>query len=955
MSLPSAAAPDGPSRTRTKARASTPTPQPSTSSTEPDQASRKAPFETATGTVMAPDLRAPLAPFPDQEEIIGALVEHAGGHASGLVVAPTGYGKSLLIGETIQRLAQRHHDSHPKRFGRIAPFRAAIAVPNLTLARQIVDMARAQMGKAPRVTICCGDDEVLASSEAADALPADTLVTLDRDVVAHRFRKAPTDGRVDIFVGTYQAGVQVLIDGQRMAERTTDRELPVHFVAVDEAHRTFGAEFGAIHRRGPGGLRAEYRALFSATPVGSDVSPLLKGQHEVRGGSVVPHTYNLHTVAPLVAERTLADAVAAGRIKEPVVMPVFIRASTLDALRADLPTNPSPFRGVPRETAAAAYALTKAAARHGLSHIMTFHPTVQASKQMAHVLAEVAATGVGPRFDAQNVDGGDVAGKRRKALERFAQPTGHGEIRVLSNPEVFKEGQNTPVIDAVLLADAENSVRSNVQAFGRALRRTGPHGATRGIALLPMIVDDRDPEAPRMEPASRRRYQHFLLSYAMADGRAAARVQPDFEDLWETEPEAGVIDPALPERVQAVLRENLVHEQQRRRSRLNQTLVVDLQAIGEQTRAITPRHYAGVRWDNQERTWRGWVVDTVPGQGTQMLLDRAFDYPEDAARAVDATYEEHGFSPTTHPRNYGRRRATTAPHGECPVSQYDKVTWDPHQQKWATGIRVWNASVPHTVRRYFDTEEEAARGRDALLVKYATTAPRNFPQDPPRIGLITIPMRTDRGRLPEGVEFDHATGHYWAYAQAPTDGASTVGANTVSLGFFGSVDGAAQAAGAVRQAFTRLPQPTRATYDQLQDTARRMLALSNITPVALAKRAAKAVEVAVGEVAGRDSAPPLPPAPGPVVWASHAARRVAEPTPARAVDAALLAEQQRILDEARRAHEATHRDATAGEATGGLSGTTPHDVAGVSPSSEDVVAVPAPMRPAPSRRRPLRY
>ena len=771
-----------------------------------------------------------LTPHPDQELIINALLEHAKKNRSGLVVAPTGYGKSLLIGETIERQAKAWHGMHKSMPGKKASFRTVITVPNLTLARQVIEMAGRQLSDPPRVTICCGDDEV---AEAADFAAEDTVVSLDIDTVAERVRHSPIDGRVDLYVSTNQAGVRTLIEGQRLAERRAGRYYPFNLAVVDEAHRTLGDEFSAIHERGNAGLRVSYTAAFSATPVGHDIGPLVRGVDEVKGGSIVPQTYNLYEKFPLVAEYTLADAIAAGRVKEPVIKPVFIRASTIDGLIADRADNPSPFRGMDRATATAAYVLSKAAPRHGLSHVMTFHPTVAATKDMAAALSVLSDTGLGSRFDAQAVHGKTKVTDREAALERFARAPKQGEVKVISNPEVFKEGQNTPVIQAVLLAEPENSVRSNVQAFGRALRSTSKDKQESAYCLIPMVVDDSNPQAPELEERSRKRLQYFLLSYKMADGMASERVQPDLTDLWEGEPAIEEPPAHLPSKYRQVLLEEAEYEREKGRARIRDMVNLELAAVADQTRAISPRQYNGVRWDNNAREWRAFVGSYVSGRGTEMLLDRAFIHPEDAAHAVDMTLDQHGF-PSSEPRNFGVQLTGHTSQRERITSEYSGVAYDEDKSSWVAEARVAVAGKWRRVLRFFDSESDAAAARDALLEKYATRGNRNFAEAEPRFDLILLPKDVDQGRqLPAGVEFDNATGKYWSYAEYT----HTAGSKVVPIGFFSSPEAASAANQMVVRTMDQLRSEEPLPYQKLVATRDRALALGNVQPEAIQKSA----------------------------------------------------------------------------------------------------------------------
>lgn len=79
-----------------------------------------------------------------------------------------------------------------------------------------------------------------------------------------------------------------------------------------------------------------------------------------------------------------------------------------------------------------------------------------------HVVAQFNAAGI----PAEHVDGHTEATQRKLAMQRFRA----GEIRVLSNVELFGEGVDVPAIEAAILLRPTQSLALYLQQVGRALR-----------------------------------------------------------------------------------------------------------------------------------------------------------------------------------------------------------------------------------------------------------------------------------------------------------------------------------------------------------------------------------------------------------------------------------------------------------------------------------------------------
>lgn len=125
-----------------------------------------------------------------------------------------------------------------------------------------------------------------------------------------------------------------------------------------------------------------------------------------------------------------------------------------------------------------------AAAKQGMTRLITFHSRVDAARVFAREVSGLALPD-GRTVHARAVAGTDPTRSRRAALDELAAGDSKA-LTIVSNARCLNEGINVPAVDGVLFADPRESNTDIVQALGRAVRPAP--GKTRGYVVLPVVV-----------------------------------------------------------------------------------------------------------------------------------------------------------------------------------------------------------------------------------------------------------------------------------------------------------------------------------------------------------------------------------------------------------------------------------------------------------------------------------
>jgi superfamily II DNA or RNA helicase len=332
-----------------------------------------------------------------------------------------------------------------------------VAAPSLALLAQLLAEWQAAGGWPFDPLIVCSDPTT------ADAWRIDgefwterhAEVTTDPDTVV-RFLVNRRAGRARVVFSTYHS---LPVIRRALAHVSGQFALAV----ADEAHVLAGQPDPRFRLfLDDQHIPARRRLFMTATPIVTAADPdqpwrLLSMDDKAQFGP---------TVEPQI---DVATAIAAGRLAD-------YRVLVLDA-------NPAAARldGDQRVPA-----VLTAAARHGLSRVISFHGRVSKARAFVHAVHGLRLPD-GRTIHAELITGGDPTDQRNRVLRRLADGR-PGELTVVANARCLAQGVNVPAVDGVIFGDPKESDVDITQAVGRALR-TAP-GKERGLVILPVTLAD---------------------------------------------------------------------------------------------------------------------------------------------------------------------------------------------------------------------------------------------------------------------------------------------------------------------------------------------------------------------------------------------------------------------------------------------------------------------------------
>jgi superfamily II DNA or RNA helicase len=316
--------------------------------------------------------------------------------------------------------------------------------------------------------------QALAEWQTASDWPFDAIVVCSDSTAADTWRIDPgwwTDHGVT--VTTDSAPVTAFLTGRRNRPRvvfSTYHSAPVvsracrrararfDLVVCDEAHRLAGRPDDRFRLvLDDRDIRARRRLFATATPVTAE-----------RGGDLLSMT-DTAVFGPVADRLDFAQAIAAGLLADYQILVLDAAGDARDL-----------------DAATAVPAALAAAAREGLTRVISFHSRVAAARQFATSIDGLSLPD-GRTARAHAVAGTDPSAQRQQVLAQL-EAGAENTVTVVSNARCLTEGVNVPSVDGVIFADPKTSDTDIVQAIGRALRPAP--GKTRGLIILPVVVPD---------------------------------------------------------------------------------------------------------------------------------------------------------------------------------------------------------------------------------------------------------------------------------------------------------------------------------------------------------------------------------------------------------------------------------------------------------------------------------
>jgi predicted helicase len=403
------------------------------------------------------------SPMSHQKTAIAKARDHfiAGRNSRGKLIHPCGTGKSLTGYWIAETLGARQ---------------VLIAVPSLFLVRQTLSVwAREAVasGHDMEWLAVCSDEDVSKSDDPAmrrSELGID--VTTDTKIVS-AFLKKPS-ATTKVVITTYQSG-HVTSAGANAANAKFDLGI------FDEAHKTVGAADTLFsHLLSDKNVSVDRRIFMTATERqyrGNSDDVLSMDDREMYGDTfdLLSFKAALELDPPILCDyRIVSIVVTKSEIEQLIANQTMIRSDGKEwSLEGDA------------RMLAAMIALRKTIKKHGIHHCISFHRSIERSKQFAHLNTEATkADQELDRLSCFHVSGKDKTGKRKQELDRFvdASPS------LITNARCLTEGVDVPAIDAILFADPRQSKIDIVQAAGRAMRKF--KGKELGYILVPVTIDE---------------------------------------------------------------------------------------------------------------------------------------------------------------------------------------------------------------------------------------------------------------------------------------------------------------------------------------------------------------------------------------------------------------------------------------------------------------------------------
>lgn len=405
-------------------------------------------------------------PRPHQQEAIAASKQYFLNDKNnrGKLIMPCGTGKSLTAYWITQTLASKA---------------TIIAVPSLALIKQSLEDWTKEILLSKTIVLpdwcCICSDE--STGQLTDDFVADTYslgiptTTNEDEITSFLKRKAP-GGKI-IFT-TYQSA-------DKLAQVSRRLKFKFDLAILDEAHKTVGAKdkaFSILLQEDK--ISIGKRLFMTATEriVKGAEDEILSMDDDKVYGSVF---YKL----------SFKKAIEDGIITDYKIVTVLVNDTEIqDLIKRNkyLTDQSKKVDEAEAQMLTTAIALKKAIKEYNLNHTVSFHKSINASKEFKSLYEKIDTTADSPTVF--HISSKLNAGARAELLKDFRSTN----KAIITNARCLTEGVDVPAIDCVLFADQKQSVVDIVQASGRALRQytdknTGVKKEV-GYIIIPVVLKE---------------------------------------------------------------------------------------------------------------------------------------------------------------------------------------------------------------------------------------------------------------------------------------------------------------------------------------------------------------------------------------------------------------------------------------------------------------------------------
>jgi len=407
-------------------------------------------------------------PRPHQQEAITASKQYflKDKKTRGKLIMPCGTGKSLTAYWIAQTLGSKA---------------TIIAVPSLALIKQSLEdwtkeMLLSKTAILPEWCCICSDE---TTGHLTDDFVTDTyslgIPTTTSKVEIASFLKRKTPGGKIIFT-TYQSA-------DKLAQVSRRLKFEFDLAILDEAHKTVGAKdkaFSILLQEDK--ISIGKRLFMTATErivKGADDGILSMDDYKVYGKVFYKLSFkkaiedgiitDYKIVTVLVSDTEIQDLIKKNKY-------VTDLGKKVDEAEAQMLTT--------------AIALKKAIKEYNINHTVSFHKSINASKEFQSLYQKIDASKGRPTVF--HISSKLNAGARADLLKDFRNTSN----AIITNARCLTEGVDVPAIDCVLFADQKQSVVDIVQASGRALRQytdknTGVKKEV-GYIIIPVVLSENE-------------------------------------------------------------------------------------------------------------------------------------------------------------------------------------------------------------------------------------------------------------------------------------------------------------------------------------------------------------------------------------------------------------------------------------------------------------------------------
>ena len=405
-------------------------------------------------------------PRPHQQEAIAASKQYFlnDKNTRGKLIMPCGTGKSLTAYWITQTLGSKA---------------TIIAVPSLALIKQSLEdwtkeMLLSKTAVLPDWCCICSDESTgqLTDDFVTDTYSLGIPTTTNEDEITS-FLKRKTPGGKIIFT-TYQSA-------DKLAQVSKRLKFKFDLAILDEAHKTVGAKdkaFSILLQEDK--INISKRLFMTATErivKGADDEVLSMDDNKVYGNAF----YKL----------SFKKAIEDGIITDYKIVTVLVNDTEIQDLikkKKYLTDQSKKVDEAEAQMLTTAIALKKAIKEYNLKHTVSFHKSINASKEFQSLYQKIDSAANSPTVF--HISSKLNAGARADLLKDYRNTNN----AIITNARCLTEGVDVPAIDCVLFADQKQSVVDIVQASGRALRQytdknTGVKKEV-GYIIIPVVLKE---------------------------------------------------------------------------------------------------------------------------------------------------------------------------------------------------------------------------------------------------------------------------------------------------------------------------------------------------------------------------------------------------------------------------------------------------------------------------------